>query len=220
MREGEPRFEKNEQEINPELIEEVESSVLHTEGKVNFLLVEGGIKPAASIGLVLRNGENKFVSDDDLESLKSMLEKSGTPFFMGDKSVSETENGGRFEEVEIIVGQTKEKLDKILEIKSRMPTTQQTENGNYDKEKNKQDQADFGLALGYPATAVEAFVNEAEPLNENSLPQEVKQSDAYLFCQYQLSKDNWRQELETAQEWAGFIEKTSLKIFEQYRKEK
>jgi hypothetical protein len=152
--------------------------------------------------------------------VKSLLEKSGMAYFVGDKSSSKTEGGGIFEEVEIIIGQTKEILDKILEIESRMLTAQQTENGNYDEEKNKQDQADFGLALGYPSTAVEAFINEAEPLDENFLPQEVKQSDAYLFCQYQLSENNWQEELKTAQEWADFIKKTSFNIFEQYRKEK
>ena len=219
MREGESKIEENEREISPEIVEGVENCALHTEGKVNFLLVKGGVKPAASIGLVLRNGENQFVSDDDLKSLKSLLEKSGMVYSVGDKSVSETENGCRFEEVEIIVCQTKAELDKILKIKSRMSISQQIEDKNYDKEKERQAQIDFGLAMGYPLTAVQAFTAESEFLTEDFLSEEIKQSDAYLFCQYQLSKNNWQKELQTSQQWADFIRRTSPKIYEQYKKE-
>lgn len=93
--------------------------------------------------------------------------------------------------------------------------------------------AELGRLYGIPKTALEAFVeydqqgglgSGKEDLffkDEETLPVEVREQEFMAFMEFQLSKDNWQDELETAKHWAEEIKKVSPKLYnekvEKYR---
>ncbi len=81
----------------------------------------------------------------------------------------------------------------------------------------------IGNLLGFPETAVRAYsecsFHEFKKmkmllLNANELPSEVCRADFMAFCNFRLSRANWRAELETVKGWAGKIREFSPRIYQ------
>ena len=208
-------------ELSPEFVKEVEKSKLEIDDKVNLLLTAAGLKPASEIGLFIKE-ENieKFstqrISEQEVKQPISAIEKSGIPFKLGERKIDEyeyeeMETPGKFtgkkgrrkiECISVLVGRNEEDLFKLESVLREA------------KKSGKTDPEKFGLALGFPPTAVEAFVGKKESINVVDSPREIWESDAAFFSTPTLSKDNWQEELKQGQARADFIKSASPAIYE------
>ena len=80
------------------------------------------------------------------------------------------------------------------------------------------DEKGIGLALGYPKTAVEAFINK-KVLDYNELPKEeskrlIKEKTS-KFLGFRLSKDNWQEELNLVRRQQKLIEEKFPNLYKQ-----
>lgn len=67
-------------------------------------------------------------------------------------------------------------------------------------------EAEYGKLYGFPPTAVEAYVKDKQSVfSRRNLPVDVENEDYVFLAQFALSKDNWRQELETPKKWAAAL---------------
>ena len=81
-----------------------------------------------------------------------------------------------------------------------------------------EDHRTLGRLFGFPQTAIDAFVRDGWKccIGKMDLPQEVQDQDYALFLQFALSKDNWRNEIETAQRWYEALLKYAPAILKEY----
>ena len=69
-----------------------------------------------------------------------------------------------------------------------------------------------GLALGYPKTAISAFINK-EVIEIKDLPKQIRESKEIKFLNFRLSKKHWRKEFKFVQKRANTIKKLSPKLY-------
>jgi hypothetical protein len=79
-------------------------------------------------------------------------------------------------------------------------------------EKEK-DEYCLGLLYGFPKSATEAFLGFREQVNLDIIDNELPSG---AFAGYIMSKDNWRKELEVAQDWNDTILKYSPHLHSEY----
>lgn len=81
-----------------------------------------------------------------------------------------------------------------------------------------------GEFYGYPKTSVEAYCKaETENahdllLRDQELPNEIKEQGLRPFLNFRLSKQHWREELETVRTWAETIKQRAPKLYERILK--
>lgn len=72
------------------------------------------------------------------------------------------------------------------------------------------DHREYGHLMGYPESAVEAFVNDGEKTTLTwDMTKEVPVVD------FRLSKDNWREELKISQRWNDTIKKHAPELYQE-----
>lgn len=90
------------------------------------------------------------------------------------------------------------------------------------------DDAELGALSGYPQSAVESFIKSksltgseeevAKAFRElfigADIPEDVRHEDYLAFLNFQLSRDNFRQELEVVRSWAEEIRRLDPSLFE------
>lgn len=74
----------------------------------------------------------------------------------------------------------------------------------------------LGEIYGFPQTSIEAFEKPGEIIEYGELPEDIRSSEAYSFLTFKLSRNNYREEFETAKKWADFVKKCSPKIYAEY----
>ena len=189
-----------ESRFNPELIEELEkTSLLNDQEKLILLLTLIGEKPAAYHGLQVKFGpeqesdERKFIAER--EFLTNWLEKAGLIFSTKEEIVS-GENGPLAKVLHFNIARDKTSLDRLNNVHGK---------------------SEMGLALGYPATAVEAFSKGQEFLvKDEELPFDIRCSEAMDFSFFRLSKEHWAEEFETIKRWQGAIKDNFLGFYKQF----
>jgi len=219
-----PKFNSKEQnnsdlentregEITPEEIERIEKSKISIDDKINLLLTKGGLKPASKILLVIKTqhdeGLTEHMNEAEVQESLSIIQESGLPYRFKDREViSEPYRTKKEPEVErflgreqmgILIGRSPEKLEfleRALESKS--------------------DEM-LGKALGFPPTAVEAFVGKRKPLNRHSLPPDIQHSDGIFFSSPTLSQDNWQEEIKYGEQRGKFIKKISPQLYNEMK---
>ncbi len=205
---GEPLVE---QEISPELIEEIEKSDFKADDKVNLILTLGGLKPASELDLTVGRGrfENfDVVSEDRVNEHHALIEGTGLAYKVNKREVVEDwqddkdKPGRKFKASlavqKFFIARSAEGLDTLMRA---------IEAG---------DNEAIGRAFGIPKTAAEAFVGKREKLDLSTLPDEVRESDEMLFSSPTLSADNWRSEMEQGRVWSDFVKRTSPEIHRKY----
>lgn len=202
-------------EISPEFVKKIEDSKLTVDDKVNLILTKAGFKPATELFLTIKNwdGEKVFehMSEDDVKKIIEIVKESGLPNAIGGRKIvaqqfemlDGTTRFSTFDQMHILIGRSEEELEAL---KAAFPR------GEYEE---AEDPEAFGKALGYPPTAVEAFVGKRERIDIKSLPKEVQESDAMLFSSPTLSADNWQEEIRQGKRNADFIRSLSPKIYEE-----
>lgn len=192
-----------ESRFNPELIEELEkTSLLIDQEKVILLLTLMGEKPAAHHGLLLKFGaeqesnEKKFIAEKQF--LTEWLQKAGLIFSVKDKTIRGGVRGDFKPTAKVCnfhISRDKAALERLNHAHSK---------------------SELGLALGYPTTAVEAYLKGQEFLiKEQDLPFDIRSSEVMDFLFFRLSKEHWAEELETVKRWAKAIKDNFPDFYQQ-----
>lgn len=204
-------FESNniiEDEISTELIDKLEKQPIDPLQKADLLLVEAGIKPASLITItnkIWSEGEEPhvFMEEDQIITLEEMIRKMNVLFQaipitrkIAEIQKSEAEKVKVYaDEVDLLVGATGENLERLSEA--------------YVLHNHEL----LGRAVGIPETAIEAFLNKRDRLDLRTLPKNVLLSEEMTFSTPTLSRDNWKEEVETGRVYANYLKKFSPHIY-------
>jgi len=192
---------KIESRFNLEIVNELEKTpLLGDQDKMILLLILTREKPAATFYLRLDFGsviedEKKFLDENNF--FRKWLLKSGLIFSSEEK---------------IISGENKKPLSKIITFNVARDKAALDRLDAADREDNKKE---IGLALGYPATAVEAFL-EQDVKDTDDLPFNLKSSEAMDFLFFRLSKEHWTEEFETVKRWQEMIRDNFPNFYKQF----
>ena len=192
-------------------LEVIEKSSLSPQDKEDLLLVYLGEKPAVWIGTGNRfyKTETEEVRREKMESLnrkgeetKRVLENLSLPNHFYSHGTEEEKT--ILMSHDFLVGQDSGKLKRLREV---------LESG---------ESKDIGLALGYPESAVEAFIkgevlDRAKDLKRLSKKErdELKKEEVFKFLTFGLSKSNWREELELVRKYQRAIKEKSPRIYDE-----
>ncbi|HRY82989.1 MAG TPA: hypothetical protein P5099_03870 [Candidatus Moranbacteria bacterium] len=200
---------KQEEELAAEFVELIEKSKLKIDDKVNFILTKGGLKPASVIELPTKlqtqEETKEFFKEDDIKEIINLVKKSGLEYYIGKKEIvegtyrtknePEVEKYSKGEQLNIFISNSKENLDLLT------------------KSWGTTDQEAIGKALGFPPTAVEAFVGKRETWFDEDIPDEIREGEAVIFLTPALSKDNWEEEIKEGKKRAEFVKRNSPEIY-------
>jgi hypothetical protein len=200
-----PKFE-TKPETSREKIESIENAPLDIQEKVDILLILKDLKPASDISLYSEEwpeGEKeKEINPESIEKTEELLKKNNLLYEPFEEKVADwykDEKGQKVrKEKTFIIAKNEENLNLIKKA---------FETG---------DEKLFGKAYGFPQTSIEAYLGKGEAIDSNKLPEEIKQQDALAFSKFKLSKDNWQEELKTAQKWADAVKETSPKAYNEF----
>ncbi|MBU2539557.1 hypothetical protein KJ786_00115 [Patescibacteria group bacterium] len=192
--------------LDKETVEKIEAASIYVDEKVGLLLLKTGDKPVTDITVGgewwSQGKEKKHLREEDVKSVEDLLSVLSLPYKKKrvrtdvQTSTDNAEQGERREVKDFAIGKDEQSLKNILQAKN---------------------QIEFGKAYGYPETAVRVYVRPMEhSFMRWELPADVKQSDFYPFIMFRVSKENWREEIKTAQKWAEVVRMNSQKLFEEY----
>lgn len=207
-----------------EKISLIEDMPIDVDEKVELLLILGSAKAAADIELLgdtWRVGEEPMhVDEEKLKEIKQTLQKLGMAFEVKapvtDKSVYVEDDSIPIDGIkpEDEIHETRERVvidissnaEIMLEIKKALAE------GNHQK---------IGELYGFPKTAVEEFLkgeleDKKQRFGRSDLPENLRNEEWTLFATYKFSRDNWKQELNTAKKWATIVKKMSSSIYSEY----
>lgn len=107
-----------------------------------------------------------------------------------------------------------ENLRERLEIVDRLFALQQANTGSG---QSSTVEAQYGELYGFPTTAVEAYVNDKQSVfSRRTLPLDVRDQDYVFLAQFALSRDHWREELETPKKWAEALAKNVPVLWQEF----
>ncbi len=178
--------------------------------KIELLLVLLGEKPVGTLeiyGDYKKAGSKKYEKDreaillSEVDKAKNLLDEIGLHYVISGNDMQKiTDSDGRVivsqDSITLYVARDEEKLVNI--------------SGTISHE-------DSGRLFGFPETAIEAFLDKKEKMPREELPDEVRNSECYPFLQFVVSRENWPQEIKTAERWAEVIKVNSPKLFEELR---
>ncbi len=79
---------------------------------------------------------------------------------------------------------------------------------------NENNDREFGLLVGYPITAVDAFLGNQPRIEHEDLPKEIQSSEYFHFLEFVLSKDHWQEEIETVKRQAEIVQKVAPAFYQ------
>jgi hypothetical protein len=176
-----------EESAKQEIVRTLEKLNLSLEQKAWLILVVLGMKPATE--LVIGEG------NDSQDTIKEVLSRAGLAYAnRDDEYINKKDIYGKIPILAVIsVARNRETLDELLKVSG------------------KKDHGDYGRLMGYPETAVKAFVNK-ELLDKKDYPY---MSDNIFPLK--LSKDHWREEVEHLKSWNEAIKKYAPETYRQAR---
>lgn len=148
------------------------------------------------------------MTDQQLQESLSIIKDSGLPHQIAEREFTDertwTEEGIERkysrEHIEVLVARTEKELAEISEaLKSGSPEL-------------------IGQAYGYPEGSIPVFEGKRPQLDIQSLPPEIRTSDAIIFSSPTLSADGWQGEIKLGQQYADFLKKVSPQVYQEYRK--
>lgn len=185
-------------------------SNLDLQEKVELLLVLGDFKKANEQDFESEEWYDEKppldVDEKKIKSYEKLLEEIGLVFEKKKETtksrVAHEEDNYEYvrniERVRYILAKTQENIEKYK-------TAAQGESDNL-----------LGEIYGFPQTSIEAFEKPGEIIEYEELPEEIRNSEAYSFLTFKLSRNNYKEEFETAKKWADFVKKCSPKIYAEY----
>jgi hypothetical protein len=189
-----------DKQIEEELLN---SDALFLDDKVNIFLTAKGVKPASEIH---RAYESEFEDtspreayEKEVAQIRATVQGLGVPTEEVVDEVFPGEEVTRF-----LIGKDDEHLRRLIASYTRgyIVNTRL-----------------FGLAVGYPETAVNAYENDPfhrkEGISIEELPEEVRNSDWIKFLSFGLSRSNWREELSQVKRYAETIQLFAPKLYKE-----
>lgn len=214
---------KKEKEFTREQIETIEDIPVDPFEKVELILVRKGFKMATDIELTGNvwkiQEDSKQINKTRLKKVEESLKKAGYTYKTSDPEIEEIisiKEGIPEEEIKpehesieekrekitITIAEDQKDLDEYLEIIKN------------DSDKN------MGKAYGFPESAIKAYLesddNNSRLISRKDLPEEIRKQEWSLFASFMMSKDKWKEELETVKKWAETVNRISPKIYKEY----
>jgi len=139
--------------------------------------------------------KKKPLSKKEIEKIKHILRKLNLPY--------QVKTTGNKKALTCSVGKDRKHLQALLKA---------------DAKKNPKEKTRArGLALGYPKTAIAAFINK-EVIEVKNLPKQIRESKEIKFLNFRLSKKHWQKEFKVVQKRADTIKKLSPKLYKEITK--
>lgn len=184
-----PNYENNQEDLERK-INLLKNIKCGIDPRANMVLVLLGLKPATILDL--------FTWNEDVDSVKNKITEVGlfyddieNPPFLNKKRTAK-----------LTVGSTKELATKAA-IGFRNPKDNHEKLGEY---------------MGYPKTAIEAFLGKTKRYDEYfGDDQEIfdsKEIPMGIFG-FALSKDNYKEEIKVAEEWVHALKKAAPDLYEE-----
>lgn len=174
--------QKNLENKNKEKISKIESLRTGPQQKAELILVLLGEKPGICLSLFT---ENESEIDDDEEKIKNLDLKY--------KKVSQEKKGERYM-AEFLVSKNEDTLNELAEADP------------------SKDHYRFGALMGYPESAIKAFL-EGTCLSIEEERELLSKYPEIVFNDFRLSRDNNKEELELVKRWNGLVEKESPEVY-------
>lgn len=185
-----------EVEKQRELVSLIESLPTQDELRVDLILAWKGLKLATEVGIF--PADDKENSREELKArAEDLFKKMGLRFSMLEDGLHHDITHMKDGAIRYAVSKYQEKLDELKEL-LKDPIHHQKE---------------LGIIYGFPATAVEAFAEKKKGIFFKDLPEEIKNQDFAAFHGFRLSKDHWREELETNKKWAEVIKEIAPDLY-------
>lgn len=155
-------------------------------------------------------GEGPSVYGSELKSLEDVLKNLGLKYKIGrsqynPQGLERVNDSGKLIRipqlcVPIIVARKKSVLKQLVAATK-------------DSDSNPESQRVYGLGMGYPVTAVDAWII-SKAVSGKEIPSVV---DYEFFKFFRFSPDKWEEEIKTVIEWGKTIERVSPIMFEKAR---
>jgi len=198
-----------ETELAPETVREVEGLKISEHDKVAVLLTIGGLKPASKIE-ILHDGDTA----PEVRETVSFAQKAGLKFEVKDRKFSPKRGLGSMGLTSILISGNQDVLKSLSQAEDHLAEWAESDKRILADRRNAD--GAVGKALGFPRTAIEAFVGKRKVLDPKELPVEFRKSEARRFCGFSLSEDNWQEEIKQGQTYADFIRRVSPIIYQEY----
>lgn len=174
----------------------------------DVLLVWRGLKPATDV-VIGREWEvgaaGQGLDADELYGAKAAMEQAGLAVVEGEDESGTMDDGeGR---PRYAYAQRRCFVAREPQIAERLKRAH-----------DEGDERTFGELVGFPPTAVDAYVGSEQGrggklLDPVDLPAVVRESESMAFAQYRLSKEHWREEIGTARRWAEEVKRVSPHLY-------
>ncbi len=191
-------------------LEHINGMIAHD--KASVLLVHGNLKPSA---LVVLEGESfesmkepVLVSPSSVATLKEIFTSFGIEYVYTSEIMDSLREGSYVEVLRFFIAKDIATAQKLKELFDDVATSDSTVHRQ------------IGNLLGYPTTAVDAFLTttmldlEAHPVSTHK----VNTRDMRLLG-HRLSKENWQEEVSYLNDWGSYLRSQSPSIYEQATQE-
>jgi len=205
LRTGSSEKESREAGENP--IELVESSALETIKKFDLAQLLLGRKQAAHLGSydVVESDEHRKQLEKEMgeeyQTITELLNKLGLSF----QRTSPAEDNGIYG-FSLFIAKNQENLAKAVEA---------------DETKNDKE---FGVLMGYPKTAVDAYQTENAFDLKAELPKaeldKLEKEEVLAFLEFMPSKGHWREELDAVRETQRLLKEKAPELYDEIVEER
>ena len=179
--------------------------------KASLLLVYGGLKPSAQ---VVMQGRPFGSTDDTIHIETSLIDTLSS--ILSELKLSHVNT------VEIMEARTNDSSSMAQEVMRVYvaPSKRVALQLKAAFDNIQESHSNAGNLLGYPETAVKAFLTQdmLDWENHPTLTKDVSERNMRLLG-HRLSKENWAEEVKYLESWGNFLKKISPSIYDEITKE-
>lgn len=184
----------HEQERSRRGIEKIlQTENLPEQFKTLCILAYAGVKPLSQFDLPYRDDRM-----DRIELIRDALRSLGIPH---EETIYSDHSGHR---IEFSIARDMGTLEQMRRLNAE-------HGGRRARQHNSRWHTEYGKLLGFPPTAIDAFVHHRPFLNE--LPHAVRETELGRFYEncsmMRLSEAHWKEELKTVQKWMEAVRAVS-----------
>ncbi len=178
--------------MNP--IETIENLPIFIDSRAAMVQVYKGVKPASFVDLEGGYWEVRDLempSPEEMEQLKLDVASTGLSCLSRERRIKLKR--GLVSIPALYFGKDDESLQRLV-------------NASSDEE--------FGLAFGFPQTAVDAYIGRIKK-HDDRFPDDIP-IDVLAFARFVRSADHWREELDTGRVWRDAVRDASPTLYAEY----
>lgn len=171
-----------------------------------MVLIKEGVKPLYLTEIPLDSVElfldNQEVFDGLIEELLIALRDYGIEA----SRVWQYESGGYVFQ-NIVLGNDMKEIYEFMDVYQKRLL---------DKDTDAEIDRKFGLMMGYPETAVKAFVGDPgyTKITSDDLDEEIQNQEYMAFGNLTFSKEHFEEELDVVKKWAEVVKKKAPKVYD------